>query len=53
MASCYECEKGKLVKKMVDYKQYGISIGKYPAEVCSKCKEVFYESEVVGKIEKR
>jgi hypothetical protein len=53
MTTCYECEKGKLGKKNVEYKKYGVLIGKYPAEVCNKCHEIFYESDVVGKIEKK
>ena len=53
MTNCYECEKGKLTKKEVDYKQYEILIGKYPAEVCNRCSEVFFSSEVTGKIEEK
>lgn len=51
MGQCYECEKGKLVHKDVEYKQYDVVIGKYPAEVCTKCGEVFFDSDTVGKIE--
>jgi hypothetical protein len=51
MEKCYECEKGTLLTKNVKYEQYGIPIGKYPAEVCTKCAEVFFSSGVVGKIE--
>lgn len=51
MEKCYECEDGKLVRKRVEYKQYDVSIGKYPAEVCEKCGEVFFDSDAVGKIE--
>lgn len=51
METCYECEQGKLVKKNVEYEQYGVGIGKYPAKVCSKCGEVFFGGETVEKIE--
>lgn len=51
MINCYECEKGKLIRKNVSYEQYGVQIGKYPAEVCNKCGEVFFDSEAVEKIE--
>ncbi len=51
METCYKCEKGQLVKKNVEYEQYGQMIGKYPAEVCPKCGEVFFSSDSVGKIE--
>lgn len=52
MTKCYECEKGDLIKKKVEYRKKGVLIGKYPAEVCSNCGEVFFSSDVVGKIEK-
>ncbi len=53
MVNCYECGKGKLIKKKVEYEQYGIPIGKYSAEVCNKCGEVFFDSEAVEKIEEK
>ncbi len=53
MNTCYECEKGKLVRKDVEYKKYGLFIGKYPAEVCTECHEIFFESDVVEKIENK
>ena len=52
---CEECG-GKLVKKQVDFSMYGISLGKFPAEVCSKCgEEVFDEktSEGIDRIAKQ
>jgi YgiT-type zinc finger domain-containing protein len=45
MEKCYICEKGNLEKKKVDYKLYGISLGKFDAEVCNKCKETFFSEE--------
>ncbi len=50
--NCYECEKGNLKKQFVEYKQYDISLGKFEAEVCNNCSEVFYSSASVEKIEK-
>jgi YgiT-type zinc finger domain-containing protein len=50
---CYECEKGELIRKNVEYKKYGIAIGTYPAEVCTKCGEIFFDSDAVGKIEEK
>ena len=50
---CYECEKGDLVRKKVEYTKYGILIGKYPADVCTKCGEVFFDSKAVGEIERK
>lgn len=51
METCYECEKGRLVKKNIEYEQYGLVIGKYPAQVCQKCGETFFSSDAVEKIE--
>ena len=47
---CYICEKGNLLKKKADYKLYGISIGKFYAEVCNKCGETFFGEEVSKKM---
>ena len=47
---CYMCEKGNLLKKKVDYKLYGISIGEFDAEVCNKCSETFFDEEVSKKM---
>ncbi len=52
MEKCYECEKGNLKKKKVKYKLYGIEIGKYPAEVCDKCGEIFDLDEIPEKCPK-
>ncbi len=43
---CYVCGIGKLIKKKVDYKVFGISIGKFDAEVCDKCGETFFDEEI-------
>ena len=47
---CYICEKGNLLKRKVDYKLYGVSIGEFDAEVCDKCSETFFEEEVSKKM---
>lgn len=47
---CYICEKGSLAKKKVDYKLYGVSIGKFDAEVCGKCGEVFFDEDASKKM---
>ena len=49
---CYECEKGELKKKNIEYYQYGISLGTFEAEVCSNCNETFFTAESMEKIEK-
>lgn len=47
---CYLCEQGNLTRKFVDYSLYGISLGKFQAEVCDKCNEVFYNEETSKKM---
>ena len=43
--NCYICEKGHLLKKKVDYELYGVSIGKFNAEICDKCGDTFFSEE--------
>ena len=47
---CYICEKGNLEKKKVDYKLYGESLGKFNAEVCTKCGEAFFDETTSKKM---
>jgi len=47
---CYICEKGKLTKKKVDYELYGINIGKFTAETCDKCGEIFFDEHTSKKM---
>ena len=54
--NCYMCEKGNLTKKKVDFKIYGVNLGKFEAEVCNKCNEVFFDekaSEEINKVAKQ
>ncbi|HLC64906.1 MAG TPA: hypothetical protein VJI46_02145 [Candidatus Nanoarchaeia archaeon] len=46
---CEECG-GKIAKKNVDYSIFGTSLGKFPAEVCSKCGETCFEEETSRKM---
>ena len=48
---CVLC-KGKLKKRVIDYKIYGKSIGKFPALVCDSCGEQWFNEETSKKIEK-
>ena len=50
MNKCYMCEKGNLVKKKVEYKVFGSDVGKFDAEVCTKCGETFFDEEVSRQI---
>ncbi len=47
---CDECS-GKLVEKNVDFSMFGVSLGKFPAEVCSKCGEEVFTEEASVKID--
>ena len=47
---CYICENGSLTKKKVDYMLYGVNMGKFSAEVCNKCGEVFFDENTSKKM---
>ncbi len=46
---CEECG-GKIVKRIVDYVFLGEDLGKFPAEICTKCGEEVFEESVTEKI---
>lgn len=48
---CIMCNKGEFKEKMIEYKEFGMSLGKYRANVCVKCGEAFFDSETAGKIQ--
>lgn len=48
---CEEC-RGNIIKKQVEFDMYGISLGKFPAEVCTKCGEQIFDEETSVKIDK-
>ena len=47
---CEECG-GKITYKKVDYILLGLNLGKFSAEVCTKCGEQVFDEEVSGKID--
>lgn len=47
---CIMC-KGILEKKLVDYSEFGVSLGKFKGAVCCSCGEVFFDSEIAKKIQ--
>ena len=49
---CISCS-GKLEKQIIDYKIYGISIGKFPILVCDSCGEQWFSEETSKKIEEK
>ena len=42
-----------MVNKKVDYSLYGISLGKFPAQVCDKCNETYFSEETSREITKK
>ncbi|MAE13317.1 hypothetical protein CMO92_02020 [Candidatus Woesearchaeota archaeon] len=47
---CEECN-GKIIKKKIDFRLYGISLGLFPAEVCTQCGEEIFDEETSDKID--
>lgn len=43
--------KGEIKKKKVKEEMFGVYLGDYPADVCSKCGESFVNSKVMKQIE--
>jgi hypothetical protein len=48
---CGMCSKGELEEKIIDYKEFGIVLGRFKAEECNNCKESFFDSETAKKIQ--
>lgn len=49
---CANCEKGRLIKKIIPYEVYDTKLGNFPALVCPSCNEVWYDEATAEKIEK-
>ncbi len=47
---CVFC-KVETARKEIEYKEVGVSLGKFPANVCPKCNEAYFDSETAGKIQ--
>ena len=45
---CEECG-GKVIHKQVDYILLGEKLGKFPAEICTKCGEQVFDEKVSEK----
>lgn len=44
---------GKTVKRQVEHKEFGVSLGNFPAETCEKCGETYYDEDTAGKIQQK
>ncbi len=49
---CIMCG-GKEEEKMVEHKEFGISLGKFKGMVCTSCGEVFFDAQTADKIQAR
>ncbi len=49
---CVFC-KSETKEQEVEHKEYGVFLGKFPGHVCTKCGEVFFEGEVVDRIQQK
>jgi hypothetical protein len=47
---CVMCN-GKVEKKKVEHKEFGVSLGEFDAQVCVNCNEIFYDGKTVDKIQ--
>ena len=50
-SSCEECG-GKVIRKKADYIYLGENLGKFDAEVCTKCNEQIFDEATFEKIER-
>lgn len=48
---CPICNKGELKKGIIREKMFGIDLGEFSAETCTKCNESFTDSETTRRIE--
>ncbi len=49
--NCPICDKGILKKSTVKEHMFGVYLGEFPADICSKCGESFTNEETTRKIE--
>lgn len=51
MARCPICEKGTLKRGKVKEEMFGVYLGEFPAQICTKCGESFTDEKTTQKIE--
>ncbi len=51
MKKCPVCEKGKLKEGTIEEEMFGVSLGKFKAEVCDKCNESFIDETAMKQLE--
>lgn len=48
---CPRCNKGILKKGMASYSEFGVHFGRYLADICTYCKEAWFDEDVAQKLE--
>lgn len=48
---CVMCGSGTMEEKEIEYKEFGISLGRFKGRVCKACGEAFFDSEIARKIQ--
>jgi len=49
---CIICN-GDTIRKRIEYKEFGISLGNFNAEVCKKCGEAYFDEKIAEEIQQR
>ena len=44
---------GKTARKNVEYKEFGVSLGNFNADICRKCGETFFDEKTAEKIQQK
>ena len=45
------CGKGNLEERTIEHKEFGVSLGRFKATVCTICGEAFFDSDTAKKIQ--
>jgi len=53
LKKCPVCGKGNLRRGVIDEEMFGLSLGRYQAEICEACGESFLDTSAIEKIEKK
>lgn len=50
---CVTCGKSAMARRRVEYRQFGVVLGKFDALVCPRCNEILFEGGVSEQIERK
>lgn len=50
---CVMCGKGPLEERVVEYKEFGVSLGRFKGQVCSQCGESYFDSGTAKRIQSK